>query len=85
MEDNPIANEYVANKDFDELDVDVQIELGRLMANAMLSWGTNKNYEPWEFSSEEQPYFVRQALDKGLIRKRKSHVETITKIVYDED
>lgn len=85
MDANSRANEYRQNKDIDDLTTDELITLGRIMADRMVIWATNKNYEPWKFDSEELPYLIDQAKQVGLIRDRKGHVVKSQRIVYDED
>ena len=81
---NIVAERYRQNKSVDELSDDVLIELGKVFAKNILVWTTDESYEPWEFSSEEMPAIVQNGLDAGLIRERRSHTETIEKIVFDE-
>lgn len=81
---NTIAELYRPGKAVSELTDDQLIKLGKLFADNIVTWSTNEDYEPWEFSSEELPRIVQEGLDVGLIKKRQSHVETIEKNVFDD-
>lgn len=83
--DNKYAETYRKGKGVNELTAGQLIALGEMLAVNMLYWGTGEEYEPWEWESEELPYFITKAEELGLIRKRKSHRVTIEKVVYDED
>ena len=81
---NTIAELYRPGKAVSELTDDELIKLGKSFAEDIVLWTTDESYEPWEFSSEEMPMIVQNGLDAGLIRERRSHTETIEKIVFDE-
>lgn len=85
MISNMTADRFRQTKDVSELTDSELMKLGKIMAESMLDWTTNPNYEPWEFDSEELPYFIDQAKEVGLIHDRKSHTVKSHRIVYDED
>ena len=82
--ENVYAEKYVKDKDIEQLTDGELRELGRKYAKMLISWGTSPNYEPWEFESEELPFLIDDGVESGLLRRRKSHVETYEQVVYDE-
>lgn len=83
--DNKYAEIYREGKGVDSLTEAELVPLGEMLADNMVYWATESGYEPWEWESEELPYFIDRAEQLGLIRKRKSHTVTVEKVVYDED
>lgn len=83
--DNKYAEIYRKDKGVDSLTEADLVDLGEMLANNMVDWGTCGWYEPWEWESEELPIFIAKAEELGLIRKRKFHTVTVEKVVYDED
>lgn len=84
MCENYRAETYRQNKAVSELTDAELIKLGQIFADRLITWATNENYEPWEFDSEEMPSLIRDGLDIGLIRERKSHIKMVETVVYDE-
>lgn len=81
---NIYAEKYVKDKDIDQLTNEQLLVLGKEYATLLIGWGTSPNYEPWEFESEELPFMIDDGVKAGLLRMRKSHVETYEQVVYDE-
>ena len=82
--ENVYAEKYVKDKDIEQLTDGELKALGKKYAKNLIRWGTSPNYESWEFESEELPFLIDDGFEAGLLRKRKSHVETIEQVVYDE-
>lgn len=81
---NEHANYWREAKDIKELTDNELIELGKVFAERLVTWATNPNYESWEFDSEELPWLLGGAEKVGLVRRRKSHTETVEKVIWDE-
>lgn len=84
MTNNDRAKYYVQNRDLTSLIDEELIMLGSIFASSLIYWTCEPEYEPWEFDSEEMPVFIDLAIEYGLIRKRKSHTETVERIVFYE-
>lgn len=84
MTNNERAKYYTQNRELSDLTDDELIKLGSIFADNLVYWACEPEYEPWEFDSEEMPMFIDMAIEYGLIRKRKSHTETVERIVFDE-
>lgn len=82
--ENIYAERYVKDKDIEQLTDEQLLALGKEFAILLIDWGTSPNYEPWEFESEELPFLINYGVEVGLLRKRKSHVERVEHVVYDE-
>ena len=82
--ENVYADKYVNDKDIEQLTDEQLRALGKKYAKMLISWGTSPNYESWEFESEELPFLIDDGVEVGLLRKRKSHVELVEHVVYDE-
>lgn len=84
MTDNYNAKFYRKNKEIKELTNDELIFLGKKYADLALEAATLEGFRPWDFESEIS-YIINNGLEIGLIRRRKSHIETFEEEVFDED
>ena len=82
--ENIYAEKYLKDKEIEQLTDIELLKLGKKYANLLIDWGTSPNYGPWEFESEELPFLIDDGVEVGLLRKRKSHVELVEHVVYDE-
>lgn len=83
---NPYEDMYV--KRYDAMETVSDLDSEQYAAAAQIGYKLidtilDGTFEEWEWH-EYQPEFIDDALSGGLIRNRKSHVETYEQVVYDE-